>query len=306
MAKQGGSLAPHRDEAIAGPFRSGVYCALSLARFFLKQQRFLFCLVILTGLSLSLSGCTASRQVVVAAKPPLGAEGVVFAADGAGDFRVSSNTLRKVVQEDGVPLHVVPVLWSHGYGRIIADQVNRTNVRAQGKKLADQVEEFHRDFPETPIYLWGHSAGSGVILAALENLPPGIVERALLLSPSVPSCYDVRLALGNVKQGLHVFYSYHDWVYLGVATCLLDKAQCTATSGRIGFRHLGNSEEDQILYGKLWQRPWKNHDQLTGNLGGHYGNYAPGFLRLHLLPLLRPSQYWPSTSQNPVPHVVTN
>lgn len=245
------------------------------------------CLVILLGLPLSLTGCAGRQYGEVMAKAPERMEGVIFAADGAGDFRISSSHLRKVLHEEHIPLHVVPFLWSHGYLRILSDQMDSGHVREQARRLAVQVESFHRDFPGVPITLWGHSAGSAVVMASLEELPPGIVQRAILLSPSLSSRYDVRPALRNLSEGLYVYYSRQDWVYLGVATCLLDPGEFAATSGRVGFRIPEHYPEDELLYRKLYQRPWHKRDKSTGNLGGHYGNYQPEFIRRVLVPILR-------------------
>src|SRR2546425_673127 len=79
---------------------------------------------------------------------------------------------------------------------------------------------------------------NGVVFVALENMPPGLVERAFLLSPSVSTSYDIRRAVRSVTRGLHVFYSKHDYWYLGFATHVLgtaDRRYFHPASGRIGF-----------------------------------------------------------------------
>lgn len=215
---------------------------------------------------------------------------VVFVADGAGNFQATSESVRKAVRRDCLPIDVVTFEWSHGNGRILADQLGFRYARAQGKRLALEVQAFADAHPHTPVYLVGHSAGATVVLSALENLPPGLVERAMLLSPSVSDQYDVCLALRGVNLGMHVYYSQHDYYYLGLATHFLgtaDRRFFHPASGRVGFRSAGACD----MAAKLFQRPWHPTDAVTGNLGGHFGNYQPEFLRAQVLPLIQPVKW---------------
>lgn len=244
------------------------------------------------ALAAAASGCItfgSHARTTVSSAP---ANGVVFCADGAGNFQACSHSLAEVVEREHIGFHVVPFEWSHGKCRIIADQLDFNHAVAQGKRLAEEVETYAQAHPQMPIYLLGHSAGSSVILSALEHMPPGLVERAFLLSPSVSTSYDVRPAVRNVNRGLHVYYSRHDWWYLGFATHVLgtaDRRFFHAASGRVGF-HVPTDGGDFLLQAKLFQRPWQSVDIQAGNLGGHYGSYAHPFLKRHVLPLLEPSK----------------
>jgi pimeloyl-ACP methyl ester carboxylesterase len=241
------------------------------------------------ALLLLVSGCCIPlRRLPPTQLPAEPCGAVVFVADGAGNFQASSEALRKAVRKDRPGVQVVTFEWSHGYGRILADQLSFRYAQAQGQRLAAEVQAFAHDHPGVPIYLMGHSAGATVVLSALENLPPGVVERALLLSPSVSARYDVRPALASVNQGVHVYYSQHDYYYLGLATHFLgtaDRRFFQPASGRVGF-HVNVADPE--FFGKLHQRPWQPGDSVTGNLGGHFGNYQPEFLRANVLPLIQP------------------
>jgi pimeloyl-ACP methyl ester carboxylesterase len=233
-------------------------------------------------------GCAlAQTSCRPAAFPAVTPTRAVFVADGAGNFQGASRMLHSVATADRLPIDVRTYDWSHGYGRILADQLLYGDAREEGRHLAGAVLDYRRAHPDIPIYLTGHSAGAGVVLAALEALPPGVVERAILLSPSVSTYYDLRPALCRVNRSLHVFYSERDCWYLGVYTRLVGTAdrRWTATSGRVGF-HVCPEELGPELLGKLYQRSWHPADQQLGNLGGHYGNYQPNFLRAHVLPLI--------------------
>jgi pimeloyl-ACP methyl ester carboxylesterase len=237
----------------------------------------------------STSGCLTLRQCAPTAVPAQPASAVVFVADGAGNFQAASNALREVIRCDNVPIHVVTFDWSHGYCRIVADQLGFRHAQAQGQRLAREIEAYAQAHPHMPIYLMGHSAGATVALSALEHLSPGIVERAMLLSPSVSDRYDVAPATRSVNRALHVFYSQADYWYLGLATHVLgtaDRRFLHAASGRVGFRTSASNDDE--MRAKLIQREWQPSDSETGNFGGHYGNYQSEFLRRHVVPLLEP------------------
>ncbi|HTU88916.1 MAG TPA: hypothetical protein VMF69_02365, partial [Gemmataceae bacterium] len=86
------------------------------------------------------------------------------------------------------------------------------------------------------------------------------------------------------------FISSHDWCFLGLVTMLTgttDRCWLTGTAGKNGFQPIVADPEDAALYAKLRQYPWNPHLMWTGNKGGHYGSYQPGYLRVFVLPLLR-------------------
>ena len=207
----------------------------------------------------------------------------VFVANGAGNYQMTTRALRNLARKDCQPLEVITFDWSHGKYRVLADQMGQEHARTQGKKLADVVAAYHAKNPDRPIYLLGHSAGTTVVLAALENMPEPIVERAILLAPSLSARYNVQQALRTVKHSLNVFYSPHDYIYLGAATYLLGTPdrRWTATAGRTGF----NQPLEPEVQSKLVQRSWQPTDRLLGNNGGHFGAYQAGYLRAHVIPL---------------------
>jgi pimeloyl-ACP methyl ester carboxylesterase len=186
-------------------------------------------------------------------------------------------------------LAVDTVDWSHGYWRILSDHFDYAHSRCEGRRLAAEILAFHALSPDKDVYLVAHSAGSGVALAAADVLPPNSVRRILLLAPSVASDYDLRPALRCARDGVEVFYSSCDVLYLGVWTTMLgttDRHWCCPAAGRTGFCPLVQSPDDVLLYGKLHQHAWDPCVAWSGNLGGHYGPYQAGYLRAYILPLL--------------------
>jgi pimeloyl-ACP methyl ester carboxylesterase len=214
--------------------------------------------------------------------------GVVFTLDGSGNFQGTSAALRQALAEQRVPIRQETVVWSHGFGRVLADQIDYAHARAEGLKLAARVAALRQSCPETAVFLVGHSAGCGVVLAAAEALPPQCVDSIVLLSPSVSADYDLRPALRSVRRYVDVFASERDLAVLGVGTGLVGTAdrKWTAPGGRTGFCPQVATPEDAALYQKLRQHPWHPCLAWTGHTGGHYGAVQPTFMRAYVVPLL--------------------
>jgi pimeloyl-ACP methyl ester carboxylesterase len=232
-----------------------------------------------------LVGLTAPVRAQAPAAPP---PNVVFVADGAGNYQMASKMLRSAVGETGAPLDVETFVWSHGYKKVLPDQVDFAHARMQGEHLADAVLALCKQHPDARIHLVGHSAGSMVVLSAAEHLPADAVASIVLLGPSVSCEYDIRPALRCARCGLEVHYSSRDWLYLGLCTGLVgcaDRRRCGA-SGRCGFSLLVESPDDEQLLERLHQHAWQPDDRQLGNHGGHYGAYQVEYLKARVLPVL--------------------
>jgi pimeloyl-ACP methyl ester carboxylesterase len=226
---------------------------------------------------------------------------VVFTADGAGGFGTTSSALRSAIADEGLPLCVETVPWSHGYGRGLADQMDYGHAREEGACLAGQVLARRRSCPGSPIFLVAHSAGSAVVLAAAEALPSDSVDGIVLLAPSVSADYDLRPALRSARRGIDVFTSENDLLFLGLGTSLVGTADrhWSAAAGRVGFRPVADTPEDLALYARLRQHPWHSCVAWTGNPGTHYGCHFPRYLRAYVLPLLCPAEPAPCPRMAP-------
>ena len=94
------------------------------------------------------SGCAAGpdRPAVSAARPaPDRAVAVVFCADGAGGLGETTDTLAHVIAEEGVPLRVERVEWSHGAGRFLLDHLDLFDAQrgpVRGEHLREGVRAF--------------------------------------------------------------------------------------------------------------------------------------------------------------------
>jgi pimeloyl-ACP methyl ester carboxylesterase len=257
------------------------------------MPRLLVAPCLLPAFLLTASGCATVSHEARAPVTVLSPRGVVFVADGAGGGNSTSGAMRQLLQESNVPLSVDPLNWSHGYGRYIADQRDRGYARDKGRELAGRIMEYRSLYPTGEVYLVGHSAGATVLLDAAEALPPGSIERIILLAPSVSAERDLRPALRTVRVGIDVFYSQRDQFYLGIATGLIGTAdgRWRDAAGRVGFRPKIETPEDAALVTKLQQHPWHPAVEWTGNRGGHFGGNEIRYLRAYVLPLLSTSSY---------------
>lgn len=222
----------------------------------------------------------AARPAAVPAADP---RPLVWVVDGAGDLRGCSNALGRANAEAGGPVELAVFGWSHGYRRLLLDQIDLTHSRAQGGRLANAVLDRRRREPGRRTVVVAHSAGAAVALAAAEALPPGAVDRIVLLAPSVSTGYDLGPALQAAVEGVDVFCSKKDWVALGFVTRVVgttDKRWAPA-AGRHGFRSAPADEQA----GRLRQHFWSADMAWTGHTGGHHGMHAPAFVHAYLLPL---------------------
>jgi pimeloyl-ACP methyl ester carboxylesterase len=213
---------------------------------------------------------------------------VILIADGAGDFRKFSESMRATARADGLPLEAATFVWSHGYRRQLADQTHTAHACRKGEEMAAQVLAIlHRD-PATQVSLAGHSGGALVALVAARRLPADSLHAVILLAPSVSEDYEVRPVLRACRAGLHNFYSRRDRIALGVVTKLLgmsDERFEDRAAGRFGFRAPPHGPGDP-LWRRLFQYPWQPDYARLGHDGGHFGGYAPDFMRAFLFPVL--------------------
>jgi pimeloyl-ACP methyl ester carboxylesterase len=217
---------------------------------------------------------------------PCGGPGVVFVADGSGNLHSTFDNLKQVVADTGLPVHVVAVGWSHGNGRIFSDLHGRENQHTKGRCLAADITNYRAAHPGHRICLVGHSAGAAVVLAAAEALPPGAVDRIVLLAPAVSPAYDLRPALACSCEGIDCFHSHRDTISWLLAVVGTADGSWACSAGRGGFRPAPHTAEDTLLYQRLRQHAWRREGSEAGHHGGHFGWTRCAFLRASVLPLL--------------------
>lgn len=225
---------------------------------------------------------------------------IVYAVDGAGAFFGMSTALRRALNAYKCPINVSTFHWSHGYARVFADQCGISHAKEQGGRLATLLIERRRRYPDGRIFVFAHCAGSAIALAAAEAVPPGTIDRLVMLAPSMSSDYDMRPALRACRDGVDVHCSEHD----GYLRCIFflgtgDRQRFCSIAGRTGFQPIIESEEDKALYAKLHQRRWEESYEWTGHEGGHYGAYQKRYLKAYVLPMFERGESGPVYAKEP-------
>ena len=231
----------------------------------------------------SCSGWAAAASESRAGERPL-----VWVLDGAGDLKGCSNALGSVNVPAGEPVELAVFPWSHGYRKLLKDQIDTNHARVQGAKLAEAIRAKRAEEPGRRTVVVGHSAGCAVALAACDVLPPDSVDRVRLLAPSVSTEYDIRPTLRAAKEGVDVFCSTKDWVALGFVMRVVGTTDTRSGSaaGRWGFQPKGPATLAADETVRLRQHFWSQDVAWTGHTGGHHGMHAPEFVKTFLMPLL--------------------
>ena len=218
--------------------------------------------------------------------------GLVMVADGVGGLDLCGTGLRYVMGAQRLPFVVKVVPWGHGWGRWHADLTRTANRDAYARLVAAEVLAF-RARPGgagAPVCLVGKSGGTGVIVKALEFLPDGAVDAAVLIAPALSPRYDLTRALQAVRREMVAFWSPLDVIVLGAGTRVfgtVDRVK-TVSAGMVGFRPpMSPTDAQGAQYAKLRQVRWRPGMAATGYLGGHVGPDSPAFLRKYVVPLLR-------------------
>jgi len=213
------------------------------------------------------------------------ADTIFFLPGVAGDGSWYSG-LRDGLRDGGVTRDVVTVAWG-APGPLFGMNFSNQDVHDDAeKKLAKILVEHQQRFPSARIDLLGHSAGCGVILGALAQLPVDFrIGRVVLLSPSVSPTYDLNPALARCDQ-LVVFVSNHDTTFLDWRTShfgTYDRVK-TKAAGNVGF---DVSKIDSKLASRFSQHPYDPAYRRLGNDGGHFGATARGFVHHRISDLLK-------------------
>lgn len=212
----------------------------------------------LLGLALTLTtaGCS---------EPQGGA--VVFYCDGAGWYS-SAGSVKAGLHSAGYDGRFETFSWSAFLGPAHDHFVNaRSKLVARG--LSRKIEKNRARDADSPIHLIGLSAGTAVVLSALEQLGDGVrVDHVILFSPSVSAKHDLTAALQHVGGRLYATTSPHD----GILAALVINADGLGgpPAGRVGFRlPTEATEATRVAYRRVINLPWRPSYVVYDCDGGH-------------------------------------
>lgn len=246
--------------------------------------------------TLTVFGLVSAAPAMPPPRVPASAEqpskpGVIIVVCGIGGIDFVGLSSQWALPRAGVRHEIREFSWTHGKGRLLRDLQDTQHCLRKANELAAEVEKIKTQDPERPVYLVGKSGGTGLVLAAAEQLPPQTLERIILLSPAVAPTYDLRPALRATKYEIVSFYSPYDQLVLNWGTRqfgTIDRYY-GASAGLRGFVIPPDlNASDRALYERLVQVKWNPAMILEGHLGIHIGTSMPAFVAKEVGPWLKP------------------
>jgi len=179
----------------------------------------------------------------------------VFYLDGAGWYS-SSGSVAMGLRDAGYKGAFCTYSWSAMLGPG-PDHLITARSKGVAQGLAKKIETLRRADPQGQIDVIGLSAGTAVILSALEQLPAGIeVNNVVLFSPSVSAEHNLTKAMQHVRRNLYATCSPHDAI---LATLAVNAdGEGGPPAGRVGFRlprQAGGHPE--AAYRRVINLPWE-------------------------------------------------
>jgi len=215
---------------------------------------------------------------------------VIF-LDGAGHFGAGMS-VRRGLEQAGYIGSFETFSWSSWLGPG-ADHLVVARSKGKAGQLVAKIVESRRALPEGKIYVMGLSAGTALILSALEALPgDACVDAVVLFSPSVSANRNLSKALRHVKGRLYATCSPHD----GILSALSVNADGGSgpPAGLGGFRlPIRLRREEMAEYQKVVNIPWQGSYAGFGWHGGHVQVTTSGFLQHVVAPRMLSVEAYP-------------
>ena len=214
--------------------------------------------------------------------------GLVVCLSGAGGMVGECDRMRDGLASGGVDRAIEVFDWSRG--DVLSDQVSVESNRRMAGTLARRLESYMTEHPGRPVHLMGISAGTGLVVWALEDLQQGFqAEGAVLMASSLDTKYNLGPALAKVRDHIYSFGSPVDPVLsLGVTVAGTVDRGGGLGGGLVGFSPPATaSDADKNAYKqKLSLVTWWPGDWVLGNTGTHLGSTSPAFVRVKIAPLI--------------------
>lgn len=191
---------------------------------------------------------------------------VVFYLDGAGWYS-SAGSAKQGLRDAGYTGDFRTFSWSAYLGPA-HDHFVTSRSKSVARGLARQIERVRKNDPTGLVVLMGLSAGTAVILSALDQLPEGVwVDSVVLFSPSVSARHDLTPVMKHVRGILYATCSPHD----GVLRALVSNADGKRgpPAGRTGFRMPRGKNGTKEAYRRVVNLHWRPAYLAFDWNGGH-------------------------------------
>ncbi len=224
------------------------------------------------GLALAATGCGPRFG-------PNAVRGITFYCPGIGNTDFGDAGVRAGLAQAGYRGQVATFNWTLAPIVGVVDQALRINARLKASLLAREIERYQDEYPGRPVNLVGISAGTGVCVWALEDLPANrSVDNVVLLASSLWHKYDVSKALKRVRGRMYCYHSPYDAILSGPMKLFgtIDGVFGEDGAGAVGLR-VPPGRADRLV--NVRYRP---EFQRYGYYGGHVDGTSPSFVR-HVL-----------------------
>jgi hypothetical protein len=216
---------------------------------------------------------------------------LVIFLDGAGWYSGSSSVERGLRQA-GYIGDFETFSWSAYLGPVPDHFLNaRSPLIAQ--RLANKVEEKRAVDPDSPIHIIGLSAGTSLILSALEAMKDDVaVDNVILFSPSVSGEHNLTKAMQHVRRNLYATCSPYDGILKGLPGNADGKGG--APAGLRGFRPPRKSGPRTIAaYDRVVNLPWQPSYAGFGWTGSHVSVTSRDFVASVISPRILTNEPYP-------------
>jgi len=213
---------------------------------------------------------------------PAAENGIVFYAPGAGNIDFGDRGLREGLERAGYRGQVATVMWTFSFNPAF-DQVVRGNALLGAKQLARKIEQYIDEYPGRPVHLVGLSAGTGVVVWALEDLKSGYaVDNVVLLASSLSHDYDMSKALRHVRGKVYNYYSPNDAVLtvLMIPFGTIDGKLGADAAGAVG---LNVRRRDARIVNIGWRPEFRRYNNYGAHQDGTQPRFVQAFVARHLL-----------------------
>jgi hypothetical protein len=216
--------------------------------------------------------------------------GKVYYLDGAGNLGYGQDTVPKALRAVGYRGDIEIFSWTT-YTGPIGDQMIRSIARMRAEEMTKKIVNYRKRYPDTPVYIIGLSAGTGVGVWAVEKLPKDLkIDTMVLLSSSLSTNYNMTQCLNHVKNKVFVLSSSHDAILKSFihVTGTIDGAYLAQPAGIAGMYPKQDAPRPLIdLYKeKIVNVPWRPTFKRLGNDGGHTSATSYAFLKYYICPKL--------------------
>ena len=217
-------------------------------------------------------------------------KGLVVILPGIEGESAANQDIRRGLDEGGVPYALAIYRWGFplpGIG-LYMNQTDTAGNRRAARELAERLVQYQTNFPDRPIFIFGHSAGGGEVvftLEALGELGAEPVEGGFLLAASISSDYPLQAALRMTRRGLvNVYNPEDDLLNTGAVFFGNVDGGNAPSAGRTGF---------QRQYEKLFQV------QITGAELGVFG--SPHYISTNASLIAKHGPLWINSETWPPP-----